>query len=77
MNNKIIHQITENIRHREDKPSRLHLLFTKGINQEKDINYECLFGNSDNIVLKIEMKGGDMEVKQEESYKKKRRNHGW
>ena len=25
----------------EDKPSRLDLLFTKEINLEKDINYEC------------------------------------
>ena len=57
MNNTMI---TENIRYREDKPSRSDLLFTKEINLEKDINYECPFGNSDHVVLEIEKKG-DME----------------
>ena len=35
-----------------------------------------LFGSSDHVVLEIELKGGDMEVKQEESYQKKRKNYG-
>ena len=48
-------------------------LFSKGINLEKD-NHECLFGRSDYVVLEIEIKG-DMEDKQEESHKKKRRNY--
>ena len=75
--NTMIQWITEYTRYREDKPSRLDLLFTKGINLEKIyINYECPFGNSGHVVLEIEMKGGDMEVRQEQSYKKKRRNYG-
>ena len=74
MNNTMIKWLTENTRYREDKPSRLDLLFTKGINLEKDINYECPFGRSDYVVLEIEIKG-DMENKQEESYKKKIRNY--
>ena len=41
---------------------------------ERNINYECPFGRSDHVVLEIEIKG-DMEEKQEESYKKKRKNY--
>ena len=75
MNNTMTQWITENTTFRgEDKPSRLDLLFTKGINPETDINYECLFGRDDPVVLEIEIKG-DIKDKQEESYKKKRRNH--
>ena len=41
MNNTMIQWVAENTRFRgENKPSRLDLLFTKGINLEKDINYE-------------------------------------
>ena len=36
----------------------------------------CPFGNSDHVLLEIEMKGRSMEVKQEESYVKKRKNYG-
>ena len=72
MNNRVIQWVTENTRFRgEDKPSKLDLLFTKGINLEADIDYECPFGRSDHVVLKIEIKG-DMEDKQEESYKKEK-----
>ena len=74
MNNTMIQWVIENTRFREDKPSRLDLLFTKGIDLEKDIDYECPFGRSDHVVLEIEIKG-DMKDKQEESYKKKRRNY--
>ena len=71
----MIQWVTENTRSRcEDKPSKLDLLFTKGINLETDINYECPFGRSDYVVLEIEIKG-DMEDKQKESYKKKIRNY--
>ena len=53
MNNTMVQWITENTRFRgEDKPSRLDLLFTKGINLETDINYECPFGRSDHVVTK-------------------------
>ena len=52
----------------------MDLSFTKGINLEKNINYEFPFGRSDYAVLKIEIKG-NMENKQEESYEKKRRNY--
>ena len=78
--NKLLRQtmiqwVTENTRfRREDKPSRLDLLFTKGIKLEKDINYKCPFGRSDHVVLEIEIKG-DIEDKQEESCKKKRKNY--
>ena len=58
----MIRWVTENTRYREDKPSRLDLLFTKGMNLDKDMNYECLFESSDHVVLEIEMKEGDMEV---------------
>ena len=72
MNNTMIQWVTENTRFRgKNKPSWLNLLFTKGMNLEKDINYECPFGRSDHMVLKIEIKG-DIKDKQEESYKKKR-----
>ena len=75
MNNKMIQWVTENTRFRgEDKPSRLDILFTKGINLETNINYECPFGKSDHAVLKIEIKG-DIKGKQKKSYKKKRRNY--
>ena len=37
-------------------------------------NYESLFGSSDHVIIEMEIKG-DMEVKQEESHKKKRRNY--
>ena len=43
--------------------SRLNLLYTKGINLKKNVNYECIFGMSDHVILKIEIKGG-MEDKQ-------------
>ena len=75
MNNTIIHWVPKNTRFRgEDKPSRLDLLFTIGINLETYINYECPFGKSDHVVLEIDIKG-DIKDKQEESYKKKRRNY--
>ena len=67
---------TDYTRYREEKPSILDILFTKGINLEKNRNYECSFGNSDHLVLEIDKKIGGMEVKQEESYKKKSRNYG-
>ena len=71
----MIQWVTENTRFRgENKPSRLDLLFTKGINLETDINNECPFGRSDHVVLEIEIKG-DIKDKQEESYKKKRINY--
>ena len=42
MNDTMIQWVTENTRYKEDKPSRLDLLFTKGINLEKKKkNYEC------------------------------------
>ena len=67
--------MTVNTRIREeDKPSRLDLSFTKGINLETDINYECPFGRNDHVVLEIEIKG-DIKDKQEKSYKKKGRNY--
>ena len=72
----MIQWVTENTRFREDKPSRLDLLFTKGIDLEKDIYYECPFESNDHMILEIKMKGRDIEVKQDESYKKKRRNYG-
>ena len=68
MNNTMIQWVTENTRFREDKLSRLDLLFIKGINLGKNINYECTFGRSDHVVLEIEIKE-DIEDKQEESYK--------
>ena len=72
MNNTMIQWITENTRFRgKDKPSRLDLLFTKGINLETDISYECPLGRSDHVVLEIDIKG-DIKEKKEESYKKKR-----
>ena len=53
----MIQLVTENTRFRgEDKPSKLDLLFTKRINLETDINYECPFGRSDHVVLEIEIK---------------------
>ena len=68
MNNTMIQWVTESTRYRgEDKPSRLELLFTKGINLEKRYYYECHFGRSDHVVLKIEIKE-NMENKQKESY---------
>ena len=67
MNNTMIQWVTENTRFRaEDKPPRLDLLFTKGINLETGINYECPFGRSDHMILKIEIKG---------DIKTNRRNH--
>ena len=60
MNSTMIQWLTENTRYREDKSSRLDL-FTKGINLFP-------FGNSDFVVLEIEMKGGSVEIKQEQSY---------
>ena len=58
MNNTMIQWVTENTRFKGvDKPSRLDLLFTKGINLETDINYDCPFGRSDHVVLEIEIKG--------------------
>ena len=75
MNITMIQRVTENTRFRsEDKPSRLDLLFAKGINLETYINYECPFGRSDHVVLEIEIKG-DLKDKLEESYTKKRRNY--
>ena len=68
----MIQWVTENTRYREDKPSRLDLLFTKGINLENFINCESPFGRNDHVVLKIESKG-DTENKQEESYKKEKK----
>ena len=63
MNNTIIQWVNENTRLRgENKPSRLDLLFTKGINIEKYINYKCLLGRSNHVVLDIEIKR-DMEDK--------------
>ena len=62
------------MRHREDKPSWLNLLSTKGINLEKDINHECPYRRIDNVVIEIEIKG-DIEDEQEQSYKKKRINY--
>ena len=56
MNNKIIQWVTENTRFREDKLSRLELLFTKGINLEKDINYKFPFGRSDHVVWKLRLR---------------------
>ena len=40
----------------EDISSRLDLLFTKGINLEKDISYECPLGRSDHVILEIDIK---------------------
>ena len=58
MYNTTIQWITDYTRYREeDKPSRLDLLFTKRINLEKDINYECPFGRNDHVVLEIDIKG--------------------
>ena len=75
MNNTMIQWVNKNKRHRgEDKPSRWDLLFTKRINLEKDINYECPFGRTDHVVLEIKIKEY-MENKQEESYKKKGRKY--
>ena len=72
MNNTMFQWVTENSRFRgDDKPSRLDILFTKGINLEIDINYECPFRRSGHVVLEIEIKG-DIKDKQEESCKKKR-----
>ena len=64
----MIQWVTDYTSYREDTPSWLNLLFTKEINLEKDINYECPFGRSDHVVIEIEIKG-DMENKQENSYK--------
>ena len=71
MNNTAIQWVTNYTKYRgEDKPSRLDLLFTKEINLKNYINYECPF-RSDHVVLEIEITG-DIEDKQEESYKKKK-----
>ena len=71
----MIQWVTDYARYRgEDKPSKFDQLFTKIINLEKDGNYECPFGKSDHVVLKIEIKRG-MEGKLEESHKKKRINY--
>ena len=43
MNNTMIQYLTDCIRYREDKPSKLDLLLSKGINLEKNINYEYPF----------------------------------
>ena len=69
MNKAMIQWVIDYTGFREkDKTSRLDLLFTKEINLDKDINYECLFGMKDHVVLEIEIKG-NMEDKQKESYK--------
>ena len=48
MNKTMIQWITDDTNYRrEDKPSRLEKkMLTKGINIEKNINYECPFGRS-------------------------------
>ena len=75
MNSTLMQWITDNARYRVDKPLRLDLIFTKGINFEKKLHYECPCGSSDHVVLDIEIKR-DMEVMQEKSYQKKRSNNG-
>ena len=69
----MIQWVTDCTKYREDKSSRLDLLFTKGINLKKDINHECPFGRSDHVGLEIAI--NRIEDKLEKSYIKKRRNY--
>ena len=74
LNNMMIQWVKENTRYRDDKPSRLDLIFTKGIELAKDIMYMCPFGKSDHIVLELELKE-TTEEERNESHRKERRNY--
>ena len=56
VSNTRIQWVTENTRYREDKPSKLNLLFTTNKYGKKDINYEWPIGRSDHVVLEIEIR---------------------
>ena len=73
MENAMKQWVQENTRYRGDnEPSRLDLVFSKGLELTKDIDYICPLGKSDHVVLEMEIET-DTKRRNEE-HKKIRRN---
>ena len=57
-----------------DAPSRLDLIFTKGIQPRQEIEHECPLGRSDHELLKFSL-NMDLRVKNEDGCKEERLNY--
>ena len=58
----------------EDVPTRLDLMFTKGIDMKEEIEHECPLGKSDHDVLKFRL-NLRMDMKQNDEHKEERLNY--
>ena len=67
--------VRENTRYRgEDEPTMLDLVFTKKPETCPTIEYLCPMGKSDHVVMEIELKGSEKEIRSE-GHKNGRLNH--
>ena len=69
-------RIKENIRFRgNEEPSRLDLLLTKKLEVITKVNYQCLLGNNDHVIIELEINDMIKEGRREEQ-KNGRYNYG-
>ncbi len=67
--------VTENTRYRrDDKPARLDLILTKGLDLTKELSYGCPIGKSDHVIMEFEIDKQVNEGKREEMKKMEERN---
>lgn len=74
-NDMIMQWVIEDSRYRgEGEPSRLDLMFTKGIDLAKDIEYQCPIRKNNHVMLEMVTRG-DSEVERDKSHKKNRHSY--
>ncbi|MPC98740.1 hypothetical protein E2C01_094121 [Portunus trituberculatus] len=67
-------RVKENTRfRRNDKPARLDLVFTMGIQMNDDLRFKCPLGKSDHVILEMDIEEGKED--RDESYKGYRLNY--